>query len=174
MSLLYPNHNQYNKPYSISSSIEIDDIINNINFNIKKLKNIFRIYVNKYKYFEDNKFLNKQYINSLEKNYKNNIINKLIEFNNQIKAFISLNSQQLMSHQIANRQYYRPVMLQQPVQPAQSPYTFFNGGNKKNKPKYTKTTLYYNIKNKKYIIYLGSRGAKYIKKDKKYINITTL
>jgi len=45
---------------------------------------------------------------------------------------------------------------------------------KKSKPKYTKSNDHYIIGSRKYCIYLGSRGAKYIKKNKKHINIKSL
>lgn len=64
-------------------------------------------------------------------------------------------------------------------------YKSYNGGRyknnkkqvkpvKKSKPKYTKCNEHYIIGARKYCIYLGSRGAKYIKKNKKHINIKSL
>jgi hypothetical protein len=168
MAFYNQNQSYYNTRSSIPSPIETDNIINNINFNIKKMKNIFRIYVDKYKQFEDNKYLNNQYINTLDANDKNKLISNLINFNRQLTAFIKLNSQSLINQNSSYPQISAPIM----IQPQQQSY--FYGGKKSKKSNYIKTSSYHKIGTKKYCIYLGSRGAKYIKKDKKYINIKTL
>lgn len=169
MNDIYGNSRQQSH---IASLIAPDKIINSINSNFIKLKNIFRFYIDKYKNFQDKNYLNINKVDSVP-NSNSIIISKLIEFDTQLKTFINLNSQ----HPIQNINYPqmsrmpRPIMTHQPQQSYFSSY--FNGG-KKTKSKYIKTKKVYKIGNKKYIVYLGSRGAKYIKKDKKYISIKSL
>ena len=169
MNDIYGNSRQQSH---IASLIAPDKIINSININFIKLKNIYQKYFDKYKKFENNNYLDYKFINrvNLDLNSKRIIISKLVEFDTQLKAFINLNSQ----HPIQNINYpqmSRPIMIPQPQQSYFGSYFY---GGKKTKSKYIKTKKVYKIGNKKYIIYLGSRGAKYIKKDKKYISIKSL
>jgi hypothetical protein len=152
----------YQQPYRPVpiTPIATDNIINNIHFNIKTMRNIFRKYIDKYNYFLQNKYLNNEFINELDKDDKDKLVKELLGFNMRLTAFINLNNPSQISQP--------PVMI--PQQPQSSFLSFYGG----KKSKYTKTKLSHSIGNKKYTIYLGSRGAKYIKKNKKYINIKAL
>ena len=158
--------NYYQQPYrqvpiTPITPIATDNIINNIHFNIKTMRNIFRKYIDKYNYFLQNKYLNNEFVNELDKDDKDRLVKELLGFNNRLTTFINVNNHPSQMSQ-------QPVMI--PQQPQSSFLSFYGG----KKSKYTKTKLSHSINNKKYAIYLGSRGGKYIKKNNKYINIKTL
>lgn len=150
----------------------LKNYITNININVQKLKNFFENY-----YKIKNTIFSREF-KDFDINNKKALVRKYILLNNKINSMFTLinNNESLQQsmpftppHQLQSRSF-----IPMSYTPQQSYFgSYFNGG-KKTKSKYIKTKKVYKIGNKKYIVYLGSRGAKYIKKDKKYINIKSL
>jgi len=149
----------------------LKNYITNININVQKLKNFFENY-----YKIKNTIFSREF-KDFDINNKKALVRKYILLNNKINSMFTLINNESLQQSMP---FIPPYQLQSrsfiPVSsPPQQSYfdSYFHGG-KKTKSKYIKTKKVYKIGNKKYIVYLGSRGAKYIKKDKKYISIKSL
>ena len=128
-----------------------------------------------------NTFINN---NKVNEDYGDNYENFNIDsYKNQIPNFSGfnlLNKNEFPEHNIKilfaftkkyqNYCFYEPIReLQVIARAAQSAE-----GGKNTKKKYTKTPEKLKIGNRNHVIYVGSRGAQYIKKNNSYINIRTL